>query len=466
MVVCPLPVSSSVVVVVRDLTIISYSGTLSSDSGTLFDASLRPTTPMKTSWSSSTDISPEGWVSPLKSSFDAMVLELGCESMDFSGPTEVVDDDADEGVDDLVVEETDDDMPPSGVMFWARGVSSKAFGVCPSLLLPSPRLGFRDAVYMGDIAWTDKSRGIVELSSLQSLGCTSSFPIICRPSGFGKTSFLTMLQSFHNIRDDKAAPARRVFNHLPLDDLFGRDYHFQDHLILSFNLANLDIASPQRFQEDLLDEIDCALSGFIWRYGYLLDIDGSKRVDPAIFDSVGRLDLFRALLEWLMDAQLPVFLIVDNYDSAQRASNGERQITDILYDHFVVPLSHICDQFIRCGIILGQANPAQLRQHCGRDIWTVLGDDRSRDYRLATAFGLTRSEIRHLCITFGVSGVEKEIFASLTGHCFCNQVKETMYCTKDVLDFLRRQPSLANRTYIDNVAATKEQLWNGLGTTA
>ncbi len=166
-----------------------------------------------------------------------------------------------------------------------------------------------------------------------------------------------------------------------------------------------------------------------------------------------------------MDAGLPVFLVVDNYDFAQCASNGDSQITHILSEHFVSPLRHFSDKFIRRGIIVGEATPTELRQRCGYDIWTSLGEDRSGDYRLATAFGLTKSEIRHLCITFGIPGVEKEIFASLAGRRFSDHVQENVYCTTDVLDFLRRQPGLANRTYIDRHSATKEQLWNGMSST-
>ncbi|KAF8918526.1 hypothetical protein CPB85DRAFT_1280186 [Mucidula mucida] len=401
-----------------------------------------------------------------------MVLEPACEYADCEPMEVVAYDDGDGEVNDFMVEETDidnKDMPPSGVVFWSGRAALKALGACASLLLPTPRLGFRDIVYAGNIAWANKAQSIVELCGLQR-SLYLRIPIICRPSGFGKTSFLTMLQSFHNIRDDKPAPARRVFSQLSLDYVFGheanlRKYHFQDHLILTFDLRNLDVSSPQVFKQDLLDEIDNVLSDFIWRYGYLLDQDGSKRVDPTIFDSVGRFDLFGALLEWLLDAGLPVFLVVDNYDSAQRASNGDSQITHILSEHFVSPLRHFSGKFIHRGIVVGEATPTELRQRCGYDIWTSLGEDRSGDYRLATAFGFTRSEIRHLCITFGIPGVEKEIFASLAGHRFSDHVQESVYCTKDVLDFLRRQPGLANRTYLDCYFATKEQLWNGMSST-
>ncbi len=159
----------------------------------------------------------------------------------------------------------------------------------------------------------------------------------------------------------------------------------------------------------------------------------------------------------------PVFLLVDNHDHPQRASNGNEKITNILYDHLIAPLGYISHQFWCRGILLGQATPAELRLRCGgRDIWSVFAEDCSRDDRLATAFGLTKAEIHHLCITFGVPAVEKEIFASLTGHRFCDSLEERVYCTKDVLNFLRRQPSLADRTYIDCYAATREQRMNGL----
>ncbi|KAF9032320.1 hypothetical protein BDZ89DRAFT_1037164 [Hymenopellis radicata] len=391
---------------------ISPASTHSNTSDESFHLS-RPTTPTLSSTSSST--SPDPWAeSPLK---------LGCHSLARPKMVQPLG----PGVVHGEHEGYEYGLPPPVVMF---------------SLVPRFDFRFRDIVLANNVAWLDKSSVFSHLFSLQY--SNQKVPIICRPSGFGKSFVVEMLETFHNVRtpDDLARGVFKDSAAGPLGccDVLPINMACRSHLVLTFDLHDLDVQSPERWKMALHDTIDFALDCFMTRYQDLLDPEGWKRFTCDVYGSDGFYDLGKALKLWLTNAPLPVYLIVDDYDYPQRASNGDHAITHITLQDFVLPLQEIRRSLAMPSVFFGQENPSKLAARSGGwDIWSGIGVDCSGEFHIEATFGLTKAEIRELCRVLGVAGMERQIYETLLAQ--CGDLYDTpLYSTRDVMVFLAEQP--------------------------
>ena len=151
------------------------------------------------------------------------------------------------------------------------------------------------AAQVDKIAWVDKSLAIKALRSVSPLNVKAHLPIVHRPPGFGKTSTISALKLFHGYDESRTPLALDVYgdtqlndNEALLEDQWLYKYHwFCDLPILSFDLALLDISSPEAFLPSLKEMIFTELKSFL-RFRDLL-IPGSPL--PEELSSVAEISL-------------------------------------------------------------------------------------------------------------------------------------------------------------------------------
>ncbi len=148
-----------------------------------------------------------------------------------------------------------------------------------------------------DIVWIDKSFAIPALLYLNYPN--KKLPIVRRPSGFGKTSIISMFDHFLSVHKDSRSDSSTLFTATCIADVFSTDSprsmlakaDFQNHLFLEIDLDGLEVTSEEVFKTSLLNRIARCMMWFMRRYRWLLDADGSKRFSPVIRDNEGHLSI-------------------------------------------------------------------------------------------------------------------------------------------------------------------------------
>ncbi|KAF8918980.1 hypothetical protein CPB85DRAFT_944278 [Mucidula mucida] len=294
-----------------------------------------------------------------------------------------------------------------------------------------------------DIVWIDKSFAIPALLYLDYPN--KKLPIVRRPSGFGKTSIISMFDHFLSVHKDSRSDSSTLFTATCIADVFSTDSprsmlakaDFQNHLFLEIDLDGLEVTSEEVFKTSLLNRIARCMMWFMRRYRWLLDADGSKRFSPVIRDNEGHLSIAGTIIELVANTNWKVFVCIDNYDYPQRASKKNLDILKWLQYYVVSPLGSLMTLgFVTHGIILGIQETKITYNPYIPDIWEPVTEDLSDYPDFATAFGLTISEIRQLGTVFSRPGFEKEVSSRLKSQCFPADSGKPVYCTRDVIQLL------------------------------
>ncbi|PBK98223.1 hypothetical protein ARMGADRAFT_1075084 [Armillaria gallica] len=296
-----------------------------------------------------------------------------------------------------------------------------------------PRVALRnltphDLLYSPGVIWADKTACILDLSvESQLLGY--KLPLVRRPEGFGKTSFLAMLEFFYDCKHFTAPISDAVLKFMRVSDVDpNAPFMVESHsdLVLTFDLS---VPSVKDFRQSLAFYINSVFRKFLWKYRQELMIhpedipiflseDGTLSFGSVLIRYISVLVLHSSnsslSLQELTDKQWGrIFIFIDNYNAPSIASDNSPEVSSCLNRMIISPLSKSMSS-VR-GVIVG----------------TVAIDMTDEDVVDAT-FGFTPEEVHELERHLKVYSVE----VGLVPYRFGNQ---KVYSMSHVLNKISRQ---------------------------
>ncbi|KAK0452924.1 uncharacterized protein EV420DRAFT_631237 [Desarmillaria tabescens] len=272
-----------------------------------------------------------------------------------------------------------------------------------------------DLLYSPGLIWADKTSCIIDLSVESQL--FRKLPLVRRPEGFGKTSFLSMLEFFYDCKHFakpisnvvlKCTRVSDVDTNAPLMVVAHRD------LVLTFDLS---VPSVEDFHHSLGFYINSVLRKFLWKYQQELMI---KPEDIPIFLSEDWSLSFGGVLDLARQQSWRISILIDNYNAPSIASGNSSEVNLCLNQIIISPLSKSLP-YVQ-GLIVGTGdapdpliNPYYRNGRC--DVWTAVAVDMTDEDMVEATFGFTLEEIHELERRLNVHSVEVE----LVPHRFGNQ---------------------------------------------
>ncbi|PBK66504.1 hypothetical protein ARMSODRAFT_1086674 [Armillaria solidipes] len=209
---------------------------------------------------------------------------------------------------------------------------------------------------------------------LYSPGLLHKLPLVRRPKGFGKTSFLAMLEFFYDCKhfrtpiSDAILKFTRVSDADPNAPFMVSPHH---DLVLTFDLKFL-----RKYQQELV----------------------IKPEDIPVFLSEDGTLSFGSVLELTEKRWRRISIFIDNYNAPSIASDNSPEVNSCLNQMIILPLSKSLSS-VR-GLIAGTGDAPDplinpyLRSGC--DIWTAAAVDITDEDVVDVTFGFTLEDVREL----------------------------------------------------------------------
>ncbi|KIY52392.1 hypothetical protein FISHEDRAFT_55907 [Fistulina hepatica ATCC 64428] len=183
-----------------------------------------------------------------------------------------------------------------------------------NLRLPEPSMcTFTSFTYRLGTIWADKTHAIDFLSG-PGRYYSNRLPLIRRPSGFGKTTFVFMLMYYHDCL--RACVAERLFPPTACWDPNAPEPN--RHLVLYFDLSKVPLGPD--FREQLIAYIREVIITFVDAYRDVLGLSESTEECVSELSSVGDFDILASLFYMIASHEETIYLVVDNYNAPRLAT--------------------------------------------------------------------------------------------------------------------------------------------------
>ncbi|KAK0481321.1 hypothetical protein IW261DRAFT_1470226 [Armillaria novae-zelandiae] len=304
---------------------------------------------------------------------------------------------------------------------------------CNESTLPSCSLtSYQDVLSSPGVVWVDRT------SCLAGLDKQTNFDprlvLVHRPAGFGKTSFLSMAEFFHDVKYRDSPVSRSALSSTWVGDFCAiHRYTIVLHadLVLTFDLATTHITD---FETSLVEHLNTVLKQFLCKYQQELKIPPENMTYYIYEDGVSSLAAVLGLVA--RTRRWRVFLCIDNYNAPYIAGGDRAKIDRCLQRFLVGPLSNYLDD-LHSGLIMGTGDVPDLSiSACDRrpSVWASVANDLTDVEMMEGAFGFTPDEVHELAREFKVQGVE----AGLEARSFVSYMDKS-YSMREVLEEIRRQ---------------------------
>ncbi|KAJ7512610.1 hypothetical protein B0H11DRAFT_617 [Mycena galericulata] len=178
--------------------------------------------------------------------------------------------------------------------------------------IPRNNYNFRAFHHHPESVYVDKTRSILQLPETFRL-------LLLRPPRFGKTAFLSTLEQYYDIR--AADRFNTDFGPLSVvsDSPDAPPQHTQ-HLILSFDLSEIDRADIVEISTALTSRVFYTLRGFLMVYARELQLSDPETFLRRVNDDVPSKpsDLFEKVFGLVRSRSYSLFVGVDDYDAPIR----------------------------------------------------------------------------------------------------------------------------------------------------
>ncbi|KAK0440518.1 hypothetical protein EV421DRAFT_1961234 [Armillaria borealis] len=285
-----------------------------------------------------------------------------------------------------------------------------------------------DLLYSPGVIWADKTSCIIDLSVESRL--LRKLPLVRRPEGFGKTSFLAMLEFFYDCKHFTTPISDAVLKSTRVSDVDPNAPPMvlpHCDLVLTFDLS---VPSVKDFPQSLGFYINSVFRKFLLKYQQELVI---KPEDIPVFLSEDGMLSFGSVLR-LARRSRRISILIDNYNAPSIASDNSPEVNSCLNEMIISPLTESLS-YVQ-GLITGIGdvpdpliNP-YLRGDC--DIWTAVAVDMTDEDVVDATFGFTPEEVHELERHLQVHSVE----VGLVPYRFGNQ---KVYSTTHVLNKISQQ---------------------------
>ncbi|KIY53678.1 hypothetical protein FISHEDRAFT_68663 [Fistulina hepatica ATCC 64428] len=257
--------------------------------------------------------------------------------------------------------------------------------------LPSARAcALRFLMEENGAVWADKTAELLSVISSVK-GCT--LPLIVRPSGFGRTTFLHTLMDYY----DAAIPGFADVAFEAMQCGFpGRDPGNRSwYLVMHLDLARTDSSSREKFRESLVRFLHWETDRFIHKYIELLEW-------PA--DRVARIlghpeTAFDVCLNAMRYSGCLMFLAIDNFTTPYKNAPDAKTRNGI-DDELYFNLGAVAKEFLRRGVIGNGIVVGEGVEGGSRGAFDGMTTDCTQAYAVRHAFGFTRTEVKQLGMIF------------------------------------------------------------------
>ncbi|KAK0214532.1 hypothetical protein IW262DRAFT_1406693 [Armillaria fumosa] len=259
-----------------------------------------------------------------------------------------------------------------------------------------------DVLYSPGVIWADKTSCIIDLSVKSRL--LRKLPLVRRPEGFGKTSFLAMLEFFYDCKHFATPISDAVLESTHVSDVDPNAPLMvlpHNDLVLTFDLS---VPSTKDFPQSLGFYINSVFRKFLWKYQQELVINPE---DIPVFISEDGMYSFGSVLRLARQSRR-ISILIDNYNAPSIASGNSPEVNSCLNKMIISPLTKSLS-YIQ-GLIMGIGDApdplinAYLRDGC--DIWTAVAVDMTDEDVVDATFGFTPEEVHELQRHLKVHSVE------------------------------------------------------------
>ncbi|KAJ7081306.1 hypothetical protein B0H15DRAFT_953020 [Mycena belliarum] len=195
--------------------------------------------------------------------------------------------------------------------------------------LPWTDSDFRDLCKHPETVYVDKTRCILQLPDKFRY-------ILLRPPRFGKTTFLSTLKQYYDIRE--AENFSNQFESLAILKATGGTEHHSQHLCLSFPFSDLLVFSDiEDIASILRSHVALKLRAFLLRYAVELEIS-----DADAFVQCDTVDMLTKLFELVRSRGHTLFVSVDDYDAPVRLRSFMHLEHPVLPEYLASPRDIEC----------------------------------------------------------------------------------------------------------------------------
>ncbi|KIY53675.1 hypothetical protein FISHEDRAFT_68660 [Fistulina hepatica ATCC 64428] len=280
--------------------------------------------------------------------------------------------------------------------------------------LPSARASaLRRLMEENGAVWADKTAELISVASSVK-GCT--LPLIVRPSGFGRTTFMHTLMDYYDAGNPRFADV--AFEAMQCG-FPGRNRGYRSqYLVMHLDLARTDSSSCEKFHESLVRLLHWETQSFIHKYIELLEWP-SDRVARILEYPKSSFDV---CLNAMMYSGCSMFLAIDNFTTPYKNA-PDAETRDGINDHLYFYLGAVAEEFLGRGVI-GDGIVVGEGVGCGsRGAFDGMTTDCTEAYAVGHAFGFTKTEVKQLGMIFSqgdsfVDDVERLVPSYLYGREF------------------------------------------------
>ncbi|KIY48381.1 hypothetical protein FISHEDRAFT_73704 [Fistulina hepatica ATCC 64428] len=238
--------------------------------------------------------------------------------------------------------------------------------------------------------WADKTAELLSVIS-SAEGCT--LPLVVRPSGFGKTTFLNTLTDYY----DAAIPgfADVAFEATQCGFPGRKPGNRSWYLVMHLDLARTDSSSREKFRESLVRLLHSETECFIHKYIELLEWPADRVARILEYPETA----FDVCLNAMRYSQRSIFLAIDNFTTPYKNA-PDAETRDAIDDELYLYLGAVAEEFLGCGVI-GNGIVVGEGVGCGsRGAFDGMTTDCTQAYAVRHAFGFTRTEVKQLGMIF------------------------------------------------------------------
>ncbi|KAK0234458.1 hypothetical protein EDD85DRAFT_955275 [Armillaria nabsnona] len=274
-----------------------------------------------------------------------------------------------------------------------------------------------DLVYSSGVIWADKTSLISSLAERSEW--SYSLPLIRRPAGFGKTSFLAMLEFFHDVKHSDSSISDAVLKSTRISQYCTTTERVTDphqDLVLTFDLS---VPTVGDFSTSFPQYINSVLRKFLWKYQEELQLKPEKFPEYLAESAVSSLPNVSDLVYsrfWRL------FIRIDNYNAPYLASGNSTEVNQWVERLLLLSLSRMLYD-IRSGLIMGTADTPDPHldpyNHNPLNMWADVATDLTNADITETAFGFTLDEIHQLEREFKVHFIDAELTPYYFGQATC-----------------------------------------------